>query len=149
MKQAIKHFACLLAVAMVCCIITACGSDNDDDDHPTTQTVKEMLIGTWDSTDDGGDITRYILNADGSGQGIEHYMSDEGLDPDIFGITWFYDEQTHILKLVMEDPESDDGYDTDELYVSDINSTMVILYEIDSKTGKPDTSDSYILKRVK
>jgi hypothetical protein len=153
MKQAMKHLACLLAVAMVCCIMTACGSDNDDDGSDGSSS---MLIGTWESTESYGSFwytDRMILNSDGSGLGIEHYASsDPDLDPDQYTFRWSYKASTKILTIV-EDAyydsihDSYDDPDTYYYYVSEINATSATIY--DYEDGKIKYEYGYVWTRVK
>jgi hypothetical protein len=162
MKKLLTHFACLVAVALACCTLASCGDDDDPEDDSgstgggsttsTTQSVAQMLVGTWDAVegdeDDPDDfcIVRYTINADGTGRGIEHYQCHDNCTPDIWDFTWTYNEKTRIFT---EDYDTDKGHDTDSYYVVDVSSTQAILCEIDEDTGKPDYDDTYVLKRVK
>jgi hypothetical protein len=152
MKEAIKHFACLLAVALACVTMTACGSDDDDDpDDPSS-----LLVGTWETTNRDGsdwDTDRIILKSDGTGNGIEHYASsDPDQDPDPYTFHWSYNASTKIFTFV-EDPfydsvhDSYDDSDTYYYYVSEINATSAILYEYEN--GKVDYGDPIVWTRVK
>ncbi len=159
MKNLMKLFACLLAVAMACCTLTACGGDDDDDPNGTipelpstpSQTVKELLIGTWEIVWDDSEIERYEIRKDGTGYAEEIHINGDNSEKvhDSWNFTWFYDEETKFLKIVSEDPDDDDGYDLDTFLVSEINSSMIIAYWVDNETLKPDYTDRWILKRIK
>jgi hypothetical protein len=146
MKEVIKHFACLLAVALACITMTACGSDDDDDPDD----LSSLLVGTWELTyeDCGYWYTdRMILSSSGGGKGIEDYATnDPDCDPDPYTFRWSYNESTHILTII-EDDMPDDDSDTYYYYVSEINDDYAVLY--DYEYGKVDYDDRTVWYRVK
>jgi hypothetical protein len=153
MKNLMKYFACLLAVAMVCCTMTACGSDDDEPDDTSAQS---MLVGTWEFTEYDGnfwDTDRMTLNSDGTGLGVEHYAcSDPNYEPDRYTFRWSYNESTKILTIV-EDAFYDSVHDTYDdsdtyyYYVFDINATSATIYDFED--GKVDYEWRWVWTRVK
>jgi hypothetical protein len=148
MKRLMKHFDCLLAVALACCTLTACGGDDDDDDidppSTSTQTVREMLIGTWEDAEDEDHPDRIELRKDGTGMYMAIHAHDHSED-ETSSLSWFYDEDTKILTLVLEDT---DDYDIDSYLISEISSSMVIAYGVNRETLETYYTERYILKRV-
>jgi hypothetical protein len=145
MKHLIKHLSLLLMVLLAGMTVASCG-----DDEPNDSSAQSLLVGTWESTtqsDGYWDTDRMILNADGSGQGIEHYATSNPLiNPDPYTFHWFYNESTKILTII-EDATYDDDSDTYYFYVSEINATSATTYEYEN--GKVDYSYRLVWTRVK
>jgi hypothetical protein len=87
MKRLMKHFACLLAVALACCTLTACGGDDDDEpsNEESFSTDGQFIAQARCTTTMYDAFT--IYKAPG---GIDIHLSE--------GYVWIYDELISVSK---------------------------------------------------
>ena len=145
MEKLLKHFACLLMVMLACVALPSCGGDDDDDDDLVLlSSVEKTLVGTWESSDDDGDVDRMTLNSDGTGQYIEHYRTDGVIDKsewDRWSFYWSYNSRTRVLTIV-----DSDGWGADCMYVDALTSSYMRVYWCNEDGTDRDEDPDYWTK---